>query len=135
MLSLHRVLFGLALLGSATLLDAQRPQAPAIIPDSITYVPAEAASYRQFASATETMLEQDVLGVWYPRSIDAVHGGFTSDFARDWECAAKPWQVLGVSGADDVGCGAGGASPAGDARAVSALCSPRRRVSARCAMG
>ena len=30
------------------------------------------------------MLRRDVLGVWYPRSVDQVHGGFNADFARDW---------------------------------------------------
>ena len=66
------------------LLQAQRPALPSPTPDAITYLPANAAAYRHFADATEAMLRQDVLGVWYPRSIDNIHGGFNADFARDW---------------------------------------------------
>ena len=30
-------------------------------------------------------LHTDVLGVWFPRAVDHVHGGFHSHFARDWK--------------------------------------------------
>ncbi len=53
-------------------------------PDPITYLPMSKAAYRHFAAETENMLHEDVLDVWYPRSIDNVHGGFNADFARDW---------------------------------------------------
>ncbi len=72
------------LLTTASGLNAQRAPAPPITPDAITYLPAGKAAYQHFAAESETMLQQDVLGVWYPRSIDAVHGGFNADFARDW---------------------------------------------------
>jgi mannobiose 2-epimerase len=31
------------------------------------------------------VLRRDVLGVWFPRTVDHEHGGFSSDFARDWQ--------------------------------------------------
>ncbi len=52
--------------------------------DSVTYLPAGKAAYQRFAAETEKMLDDDVLDVWYPRSLDNIHGGFHSDFARDW---------------------------------------------------
>ena len=53
-------------------------------PDMIDYLPANKSAYQHFATETETMLHKDVLNLWYPRSIDSVHGGFNADFARDW---------------------------------------------------
>ena len=79
-----RLCFAAAALSWAPLLTAQRPTPPAATPDAITYLPAGATAYHHFSDATESMLRQDVLGVWYPRSIDNVHGGFNADFARDW---------------------------------------------------
>jgi cellobiose epimerase len=43
-----------------------------------------AAGYRALAEETEAALRRDVLGVWFPRAVDKEHGGFRSDFARDW---------------------------------------------------
>lgn len=53
-------------------------------PDSITYLPASKAAYQRFAAESEAMLQGEILAPWFPRAIDAVHGGFRSDFARDW---------------------------------------------------
>jgi len=33
----------------------------------------------------EATLQRDVLGVWFPRSVDKKNGGFLSDFTRDWK--------------------------------------------------
>jgi mannobiose 2-epimerase len=41
-------------------------------------------TYLRLASETQGVLHADVLGVWFPRSVDKVHGGFHSHFARDW---------------------------------------------------
>jgi mannobiose 2-epimerase len=41
--------------------------------------------YRHLASEMESTLQRDVLGVWFPRSIDSEYGGFYSDFSRDWK--------------------------------------------------
>jgi mannobiose 2-epimerase len=49
-----------------------------------TYLPPTAESYRKLANETETAFRRDVLGVWFPRTIDSEKGGFHSDFARDW---------------------------------------------------
>ena len=64
--------------------QAQRPRQPAPAPDPITYRPAGKAAYQEFAAETEAMLQHDILELWYPRSIDKLHGGFNADFARDW---------------------------------------------------
>ena len=42
------------------------------------------AVYAQFEKETEAMLRQDVLGVWFPRTVDKNNGGFRSNFTRDW---------------------------------------------------
>ena len=41
------------------------------------------------ADEMEAVLRHDILDVWFPRSIDKVHGGFNSNFARDWKPAAS----------------------------------------------
>ena len=61
-----------------------RPSSPSPNPDMIHYLSASKSSYQHFAAETEKMLHADVLDVWYPGSIDHVHGGFNADFARDW---------------------------------------------------
>lgn len=58
---------------------------PPVAPKPITYLAPTRANYLKFAGETESMLRQDVLGVWFPRCVDHEHGGFYSDFARDWQ--------------------------------------------------
>ena len=42
------------------------------------------SGYKQLASEMESTLQRDVLGVWFPRSVDNEYGGFYSNFTRDW---------------------------------------------------
>ncbi|HEY0784404.1 MAG TPA: AGE family epimerase/isomerase, partial [Acidobacteriaceae bacterium] len=56
-------------------------------PDAVNYLPAGPSAYLHYAGRTEGMLHADVLDVWFPRSIDRVHGGFRSNFTRDWQSA------------------------------------------------
>jgi len=49
------------------------------------YLEATSASYAQFQKEAEAMLRQDVLGVWFPRTVDKDHGGFRSNFTREWK--------------------------------------------------
>jgi len=49
------------------------------------YVRASRESYLKFAAETETMLHEDVLDAWFPRTIDNEHGGFNSVFSREWK--------------------------------------------------
>jgi len=42
-------------------------------------------TYSKLASEMETMLQRDVLGVWFPRTVDKTNGGFYSNFTRDWK--------------------------------------------------
>jgi len=44
-------------------------------------------TYTTLASEMETMLQRDVLGVWFPRAVDKTNGGFYADFSRDWKPA------------------------------------------------
>jgi mannobiose 2-epimerase len=46
-----------------------------------------AQTYRALAAEVEATLERHVLGVWFPRSVDAERGGFHSRFTEDWERA------------------------------------------------
>jgi mannobiose 2-epimerase len=65
---------------------AQSPApAVAVTPKPIAYLAPTKANYLKFAAETDTMLRQDVLGVWFPRTVDREHGGFYSNFARDWQ--------------------------------------------------
>jgi cellobiose epimerase len=50
----------------------------------ITYLPATAQTYLQFAGESDAMLHRDVLDVWFPRVVDRENGGFYSMFSRDW---------------------------------------------------
>jgi cellobiose epimerase len=59
----------------------------AATPSPIAYLTPTKANYLKIAAETETMLRQDVLGVWFPRTVDGEHGGFYSDFGRDWQPA------------------------------------------------
>ncbi|AXC12792.1 N-acylglucosamine 2-epimerase [Acidisarcina polymorpha] len=53
-------------------------------PDPITYLPATPASYHALSEQVHEMLRTDVLDVWFPRAVDSQHGGFYSDWTRDW---------------------------------------------------
>ena len=43
------------------------------------------ANYQELAAEMEETLRRDVLGVWFPRSVDKDSGGFHSNFTRDWQ--------------------------------------------------
>ncbi len=60
---------------------------PAATAKSFNSVAANRANYLKFADDMETTLRKDVLGVWFPRSIDSENGGFHSNFTRDWRPA------------------------------------------------
>jgi mannobiose 2-epimerase len=45
--------------------------------------------YQKLATEMEQTLRRDVLGVWFPRSIDKDAGGFYSNFTRDWQRATS----------------------------------------------
>jgi mannobiose 2-epimerase len=47
------------------------------------------SSYQKLADETEAMLRRDVLDVWFPRSVDNVHGGFNAGFNRQWQPTAS----------------------------------------------
>jgi cellobiose epimerase len=42
-------------------------------------------TYLRLEAEVDNALHTDVLGVWFPRSVDEVHGGFHSHFSRDWQ--------------------------------------------------
>jgi mannose/cellobiose epimerase-like protein (N-acyl-D-glucosamine 2-epimerase family) len=54
-------------------------------PDSIHYLPATKETYPQFAKAIDETLSRDVLAMWFPRTIDNEHGGYRSNFSREWK--------------------------------------------------
>jgi mannose/cellobiose epimerase-like protein (N-acyl-D-glucosamine 2-epimerase family) len=82
MVAIHRIC-SVVLLIVIPALHAQMPS-PSTNPRMTNYLTASKSAYQYFAAETEKMLNADVLDVWYPRSIDNVHGGFNADFARDW---------------------------------------------------
>jgi cellobiose epimerase len=42
-------------------------------------------SYLKMADEMESMLRENVLDVWFPRSVDNQNGGFNASFSRDWQ--------------------------------------------------
>ncbi len=77
------VFMGVAAIGTFTARSIAK--SPADTPKAITYATASKATYLKFADETEGMLRRDVLNVWFPRTVDHEHGGFYSNFARDWQ--------------------------------------------------
>ena len=43
--------------------------------------------YLKIAGEVESALHNDVLGMWFPRTVDGAKGGFHSHFTRDWQWA------------------------------------------------
>ena len=43
------------------------------------------ATYQQLATQVDTALHSEILAPWFPASVDTVHGGFHSHYARDWK--------------------------------------------------
>lgn len=71
-----------ALLVFVSALFAQQPAGPA--QDDFRYLPPTRDTYLKFENQVEGMLQEDVLNVWFPRSIDNQNGGFYSVFWREW---------------------------------------------------
>lgn len=55
----------------------------------IRYLAPTSESYLELSAQTEAMLHRDVLDVWFPRCVDHQHGGFSSNFRRDWQPEAS----------------------------------------------
>ena len=81
------VVFG-CLLGSSSL-GQQASEPSTDRPESITYLEPTRSNYLKFADEVEGVLRRDVLDVWFPRTVDNEHGGFHSDFGRDWKPEAQ----------------------------------------------
>ena len=52
---------------------------------AVNYTPLSREAYLKLAAEMEQTLQRDVLGVWFPRSVDKEAGGFYSNFTRDWQ--------------------------------------------------
>ncbi len=52
---------------------------------SATFAKPTRDAYLKLADEVETMLRKEVLGVWFPRTVDEKNGGFHSDFTREWQ--------------------------------------------------
>jgi mannobiose 2-epimerase len=61
------------------------PHRPASPPEPINYLSPTRENYLKLAAETDAMLRDDVLNVWFPRTIDEENGGFRSNFSRDWQ--------------------------------------------------
>ena len=79
------LLFGLALVTPLISKAQEREKEKSAPPAKIIYVLANAENYRKFQDEAETMLRQDILAVWFPRTVDNANGGFNSNFSRDWK--------------------------------------------------
>ena len=55
----------------------------------IRYLEPTRENYLELSAQTEAMLHRDVLDVWFPRCVDHQHGGFSSNFRRDWQAEAS----------------------------------------------
>jgi mannobiose 2-epimerase len=70
----------LLLLTLAVTCAAEQPTAHPTAADATTR-----DTYLRVRSEVDAALQTDVLGMWFPRSVDNKHGGFHSHFARDWK--------------------------------------------------
>ena len=52
---------------------------------SMNYLPATKETYLKFAKEMDETLDREILAPWYPRSIDSTHGGFLSNYDREWK--------------------------------------------------
>lgn len=89
---LHSRLFGAVLpilcmgTGFVGLVRAQEPPPTAPpVPSSLNYLPASKETYLKFAGEVDETFNRDILGVWFPRALDNEHGGFHSNFNREWK--------------------------------------------------
>jgi cellobiose epimerase len=64
---------------------AQAPGTATTAPDHFNYLPPGREAYLHYADEVNATLQKDILEVWFPRTIDNEHGGFYSDFTRDWQ--------------------------------------------------
>ena len=58
-------------------------------PNSLVYLPPTRETYLKFAKETDAALDRDLLAVWFPRALDNDHGGFRSNFSREWKPLGK----------------------------------------------
>jgi mannobiose 2-epimerase len=58
---------------------------PALKAEPIVYLAPSKDNYLKLAAEMETTLRRDVLGVWFPRTVDKDNGGFYSNFTREWQ--------------------------------------------------
>jgi mannobiose 2-epimerase len=78
--------FTLTLLQCVAAVSALAQNSPAASAEaSIDYLPASKEAYQKFAKEIDTTVGRDILNVWFPRTVDKEHGGFRSNFARDWK--------------------------------------------------
>ncbi len=59
-------------------------QQPSVVSNQANRQPTR-ETYLRLAAEVDEALHRDVLGMWFPRSIDHEHGGFHSHFGRDWQ--------------------------------------------------
>ena len=81
---MHIARVALCLLMSAAISRAQQTQSPSIA----RAAPPTRETYLKLAAEVDGALHNEVLNVWFPRSVDREYGGFHSHYARDW--AAEP---------------------------------------------
>lgn len=63
---------------------AQSAAAPTAV-SPINYLRASKETYQRFAKEMDGTLDRDVLTGWFPRTVDNEHGGFRSNFSREWK--------------------------------------------------
>ena len=56
---------------------------------ALNYLEPTDDNYRKLGAEVEAALHRDVLDVWFPRTVDDQHGGFSSEFTRDWKPLAS----------------------------------------------
>ncbi len=57
--------------------------------DLFTYLPATRETYLKFSGEVDATLDREVLQAWFPRTLDNDHGGFRSNFSREWKPFGK----------------------------------------------
>jgi mannobiose 2-epimerase len=80
-LQIHRVALFVFLCSSVAL--SQQPAEAS----HVSSAPPSRETYLELAAQVDDVLHEDVLNVWFPRSVDREHGGFHSHFTREWHWA------------------------------------------------
>ncbi len=79
----------LTILAVSAMCSGVLAQQPPISASKTSDISPSPENYLKLADEMKTTLRRDVLSVWFPGAVDKEHGGFYSNFTRDWQRATS----------------------------------------------